>query len=83
MDLQSLKSPLRFLGELVPDSQLAPLKDYESWWFTEGIGISEAVDRAGTPWLRMFDQFGKRADEILFTGAGAVCLLDLCPKNAL
>ena len=66
MDLQSLKSPLRFLGELVPASQLAPLKDYESWWLTEGTVISEAVDRAGTPWLRMFDQFGKRTDEILF-----------------
>ncbi|HWP53245.1 MAG TPA: acyl-CoA dehydrogenase family protein [Pyrinomonadaceae bacterium] len=66
MDLQSLKSPLAFLGELVPDSQLTPLKDYESWWFAEGVVISEAVDRAGTPWLRMFDQFGKRADEILF-----------------
>ena len=66
MDLQSLKSPLAFLSELVPDSQLAPLKDYESWWFKDGTVISEAVDRAGTPWLRMFDQFGKRTDEILF-----------------
>jgi len=66
MDLQSLKSPLAFLGDLVPESQLALLKDYESWWFTEGTLISEAVDRAGTPWLRMFDQFGKRTDEILF-----------------
>ena len=66
MDLQSLKSPLAFLGELVPHSQLAPLKDYESWWFKDGAVISEAVDRAGTPWLRMFDQFGKRSDEILF-----------------
>ena len=66
MDLQSLKSPLAFLGELVPADQLAPLKDYQSWWLTEGTVISEAVDRAGTPWLRMFDQFGKRTDEILF-----------------
>lgn len=66
MDLQSLKSPLAFLGELVPGSQIAPLKDYESWWFNDGTVISEAVDRAGTPWLRMFDQFGKRTDEILF-----------------
>ncbi len=65
-DLQSLKSPLAFLGTLVPDPQLAPLKDYESWWLTEGTVISDAVDRAGTPWLRMFDQFGKRIDEILF-----------------
>jgi acyl-CoA dehydrogenase len=30
------------------------------------VAISEAVDRAGTPWLRMFDQFGTRVDEILF-----------------
>ena len=66
MDLQYLKSPLAFLGKLVPDSQLARLKEYESWWLSEGMSISEAVDRAGTPWLRMFDQFGKRTDEILF-----------------
>ena len=66
MELQSLKSPLTFLGKLVPDSQLASLKDYESWWLTEGMPISDAVDRAGTPWLRMFDQFGSRTDGILF-----------------
>ena len=66
MDLQSIKSPLAFLGELVPASELDPLKDYQSWWLTEGTVISEAVDRAGTPWLRMFDQFGQRTDEILF-----------------
>jgi acyl-CoA dehydrogenase len=66
MDLQSLKSPLAFLAELVPDFQLALLKNYESWWRAEGMSISDAVDRAGTPWLRMFDQFGKRIDEILF-----------------
>lgn len=66
MDLQSLKSPLAFIGKLVPDAQLASLKEYESWWRAEGTSISEAVDRAGTPWLRMFDQFGARTDEILF-----------------
>jgi alkylation response protein AidB-like acyl-CoA dehydrogenase len=66
MDLQSLKSPLAFLGELVPASELTLLKEYESWWLSEGMSISEAVDRAGTPWLRMFDQFGQRSDEILF-----------------
>ena len=65
-NFDSLRSPLSFLGDLINESELAPLKDYESWWRAEGISISEAVDRAGTPWLRMFDQFGKRIDEILF-----------------
>jgi acyl-CoA dehydrogenase len=65
-DLQSLCSPLTFLGNLIDAKQLAPLKEYEAWWNAEGRGISEAVDRSGTPWLRMFDQFGKRVDEILF-----------------
>jgi alkylation response protein AidB-like acyl-CoA dehydrogenase len=66
-NLDSLHSPLSFLGSLIADQdQLAALKDYESWWLAEGMTISEAVDRAGTPWLRMFDQFGKRTDEILF-----------------
>ncbi|MGZ8846343.1 MAG: acyl-CoA dehydrogenase family protein, partial [Pyrinomonadaceae bacterium] len=65
-DFQSLLSPLAFLGDLIDDRRLAPLQEYESWWRTEGSAISEAVDRAGTPWLRMFDQFGRRVDEILF-----------------
>ncbi len=42
------------------------LRDYESFWISQGDAISEAVDRAGTPWLRMYDQWGRRADEILF-----------------
>jgi alkylation response protein AidB-like acyl-CoA dehydrogenase len=42
------------------------LREYESWWETEGKHISEATDRAGTPWLRMFDRGGRRVDEILF-----------------
>lgn len=66
LDLQSLQSPLAFLGDLIGEAQLASLQEYESWWRTEGMAISEAVDRAGTPWLHMFDQFGKRTDEILF-----------------
>jgi len=65
-NFDSLRSPLSFLGDLINESELASLKDYESWWRAEGMSISEAVDRAGTPWLRMFDQFGSRTDEILF-----------------
>lgn len=65
-NLQFLKSPLIFLNHLIDPENTSVLKDYESWWLAEGVAISEAVDRAGTPWLRMFDQFGKRTDEILF-----------------
>ena len=36
------------------------------WWSSEGVAISNAVDRAGTPWVRMFDRFGARVDEILY-----------------
>lgn len=63
---ESILSPLTFIGNLIDDAQHACLKEYESWWRTEGSAISQAVDRAGTPWLRMFDQFGRRVDEILF-----------------
>lgn len=65
-DLLSLSSPLTFLGSLIDHEAAATLKDLELWWQAEGAGISGAVDRAGTPHLRMFDQFGKRTDEILF-----------------
>jgi len=35
---------------------------YDSWWQREGKNISTAHDRAGTPWLQMYDVFGKRVD---------------------
>ena len=66
LDLRSLTSPLTFIRELIDDDTAAFLKDYESWWRKEGVTISETVDRAGTPHLRMFDQIGRRTDEILF-----------------
>lgn len=67
LNFSSLLSPLTFLGNLIDDeNQLTQLRDLESWWRAEGMSISDAVDRAGTPWLRMFDPFGKRTDEILF-----------------
>src|SRR5574341_1112803 len=65
-DLQSLRSPLTFIRNLIDEETTTILKDYESWWRAESMSISEAVDRAGTPHLRMFDQFGTRTDEILF-----------------
>lgn len=64
--LESLRLPLTFLGSSLSEGQLSSVRDYQSWWLSEGTQISEAVDRAGTPHLRMFDRFGKRVDQILF-----------------
>lgn len=67
MTLEMIGSPAAFLNTMLgPTPHDAILRAYESWWEQEGKAISESVDRAGTPWLRMFDAFGKRADEILF-----------------
>lgn len=67
MTLERLRSPVSFLQEMLGEIPQEPvLRDYEAWWEREGKAISEATDRAGTPWLRMFDRFGKRVDEILF-----------------
>jgi acyl-CoA dehydrogenase len=68
-DLALLRSPLRFLQSMIPE---VPHRDVlateEGWWKGEGVGISGDIDRAGTPWLRMFDRGGKRVDEILYPG---------------
>jgi acyl-CoA dehydrogenase len=65
--LDALRSPLRFLESRLPT---IPHRDLiaaeEAWWKNEGVPISDAIDRAGTPWLRMFDRLGKRVDEILY-----------------
>jgi acyl-CoA dehydrogenase len=64
---QSILSPLTFLRRYVGDvAQSAYLEEYQEWWEREGKRISAAVDRAGTPWLRMFDDSGRRVDEILY-----------------
>lgn len=67
MPLESLQSPLRFLQFMGCDGLPDWLQEYASWWEKEGQAISDAVDRAGTPWLRMFDRSGARVDEILFS----------------
>ena len=62
-----LRSPLRFLRNRLPANQrLSTLSSEEQWWSTEGVAISNAVDLAGTPWVRMFDRFGARVEEILY-----------------
>ena len=64
----TLLSPTTFLrsrwhGE-VPHADL--LTEYEAWWFAAGQAISDAVDRLGTPWLRMYDALGRRVDEVQY-----------------
>lgn len=61
-----LRSPAQFLQQTGIRADHDWLRDYEKWFESEGQGISDAVDRAGTPWLRMFDQWGARVDEILY-----------------
>jgi len=65
--LNALVSPLNFLQSRLQD---IPHRDVlnaeERWWKNEGVAISDAIDRTGTPWLRMFDRLGKRVDEILY-----------------
>ena len=62
--------PLSFLESMLPELPAEDtLRDYETWWEEEGKGISEATERAGTPWLRMFDRFGDRVDEILLSAS--------------
>ncbi|MGA8224248.1 MAG: acyl-CoA dehydrogenase family protein [Candidatus Acidiferrales bacterium] len=65
--LDTLRSPLGFLQSTFPAIQHADVLEAEQqWWKTEGVAISGSIDRAGTPWVRMFDCFGKRVDEILY-----------------
>jgi acyl-CoA dehydrogenase len=65
--LDSLRFPLSFLKSRLPVIEhLYLLEAEQQWWKSEGVAISEAVDRAGTPWVRMFDRSGKRVDEILY-----------------
>jgi acyl-CoA dehydrogenase len=63
----AMRSPLAYLkdrtGEL---SREEALGRFEAWWKSDGSAISEAVDSAGTPHLRMFDKHGRRVDEIMF-----------------
>jgi alkylation response protein AidB-like acyl-CoA dehydrogenase len=60
-------SPTKYLEQQFSISD--ELRAYETWWETSGKNISAAVDRAGTPLLKMFDRFGNRVDEIAFAPA--------------
>jgi len=65
--LDTLRSPLGFLqSRLPPIPHRDVLAAEQEWWKSEGVAISGAIDRAGTPWVRMFDRSGRRVDEILY-----------------
>jgi acyl-CoA dehydrogenase len=67
VQFDTLQSPLRFLQSTLSGIRLPDwLQQYQCWWEKDGQGISDATDRAGTPWLRMFDLSGTRVDEILY-----------------
>lgn len=67
MTFETLYRPVDFLKKMLgylPDEPA--LLDYQSWWEFEGLPISGAVDRAGTPWLQMYDRLGARVDNIMY-----------------
>lgn len=67
MNFETLQSPLGFLQSTLSGLRLPDwLQQYQCWWEKDGQGISDATDRMGTPWLRMFDLLGTRVDEILY-----------------
>lgn len=67
MDSELLHSPAALLERWRGADELSPvLADYERWWRETGQAISDAVDRAGTPGLRMFDRQGRREDALLY-----------------
>lgn len=66
MKLERLLSPVSYLRDRLGDEllHLNHMRDYETWWEATGLGVSEIIDRAGTPWNRMFDAQGNRIDEL-------------------
>ena len=67
MNLDTLRSPIDFLDQALGNIPCRDVLQADgTWWEDEGKAISDSIDRAGTPWLRMFDRFGARVDQILF-----------------
>ena len=62
-DFDALRSPLSFLQSRLHElPHCDVLEAEEGWWKSEGLSISDTIDRGGTPWLRMIDRLGKRVD---------------------
>src|SRR5215475_14365308 len=66
-DFDLVRSPSSLLAHRIGRLDCgAELVEYENWFLRQGQDISDAVDRAGTPWLRMFDIHGGRVDQICY-----------------
>ena len=63
MSFDALRSPVQFLQPTGIGADQDWLREYETWFEREGQEISDTVDHAGTPWLRMFNLSGTRVDE--------------------
>lgn len=65
--MDGLQSPTAWLRAHLGDGPLAPtLSAWETEWRQWGQAVSDAVDRQGTPHLKMFDALGRRIDEIQY-----------------
>lgn len=65
--MDGLQSPTAWLRAHLGDHPLAPeLRAWETEWRQWGQAVSDAVDRQGTPHLKMFDALGRRVDEIQY-----------------
>jgi alkylation response protein AidB-like acyl-CoA dehydrogenase len=60
-----LNSPIAYLDHYI-GGMTPELREFEQWFAQSGQAISDAVDRAGTPWIRMHNIAGKRVDEICY-----------------
>jgi hypothetical protein len=61
-----LASPSGWLQRFAADVDVPPAADYERWWRERGQAISDAVDCAGTPHLRMLQPGETRPSVQLF-----------------
>lgn len=61
-----LESPVDYLNRMLPYLDFGKgLAASEGWWRERGMEVAAAVDRSGTPWLRMFDVLGRPEETVL------------------
>jgi hypothetical protein len=69
LSFDALRSPVQFLRQLRTGSITTGCQNTKRG-SNEGQGVSDAVNRAGTPWLRC-SIAAARVDEILYLNTGA------------
>ncbi|MCS7066128.1 MAG: acyl-CoA dehydrogenase family protein, partial [Fimbriimonadales bacterium] len=61
-----MDNPIAFLeAQLREPPCVQTLHEYHAWWETVGRALSDTIDRAGTPWLRLYNRQGERIDEVV------------------